>query len=52
MKKIFIIALIVILVILFGTFPLSILSKIFNFIGKIFEFLARFLNIFGWNGIA
>lgn len=51
MKKILLIILIVILVVLFGTFPLSILSVIFNFVSKAFEWLAKILNIFGWNGI-
>lgn len=51
MKKILLIILIIVLVVLFGTFPLSILSKIFQYIGKAIEWLARILNIFGWNGI-
>lgn len=51
MKKIIIIALIVILVVLFGTFPLSLLGKLFNWISIGFNWLAGILNIFGWNGI-
>ena len=51
MKKILLIVLIVVLVVLFGTFPLSILSKIFQFISTAFEWLAKILNVFGWNGI-
>ena len=51
MKKILLIILIIVLVVLFGTFPLSILSKIFEYLGKAIEWLAKILNIFGWNGI-
>ncbi len=51
MKKILLIILIVVLVVLFGTFPLSILAKIFEYLGKAVEWLARILNLFGWNGI-
>lgn len=51
MKKILLIIIIVVLVVLFGTFPLSILSKIFQFIGTAIEWLAKALNLFGWNGI-
>ena len=51
MKKILLIILIAVLVVLFGTFPLSILSKIFQFISTSFEWLAKILNVFGWNGI-
>ncbi len=51
MKKILIIGLIIVLIVLFGTFPLSILSYIFTFVGKAFGWLAKILNVFGWNGI-
>lgn len=51
MKTIFNIVLIVVLVLLFGTFPLTILSKVFDFIGNILNALANFLNIFGFNGL-
>lgn len=51
MKNLFLIVLVIALVVLFGTFPLSILSKIFSFIAKIFDWLSKTLNIFGWNGI-
>ena len=51
MKVFLITILIVVLVILFGTFPLSILAKIFNYLKLGCEWLAKILNIFGWNGI-
>jgi cell shape-determining protein MreC len=51
MKKILLISIIIVLVVLFGTFPLSIVSKIFQYIGKAIEWLAKILNVFGWNGI-
>ncbi len=50
-KKIFFIILIIVLVILFGTWPLSILSKVFEYIGIALNWLAGALNFFGWNGI-
>lgn len=51
MKKIFLVIVIIVLVMLFGTFPLSILGKIFEYIGKGIEWLADILNFFNWNGI-
>ncbi len=51
MKKIFLLILIIVLVIFFGTWPLSILGKIFAWIGKAMEYLAKVLNFFGWNGL-
>lgn len=51
MKKILLIILIIALVVLFGTFPLSILAKVFEFLGNAIEWLAKALNLFGWNGI-
>lgn len=51
MKKIFYLVLIIVLVILFGTFPLSILSKIFEYLAIALKWLAKVLNLFGWNGI-
>ena len=50
-KKIIIILLVIALVILFGTWPLSILGKIFEWIGIALKWLAGALNFFGWNGI-
>ena len=50
MKKIFLIFFIIILVILVGTWPLTILAKIFEYIAWFFNWLAKILNIFGWNG--
>jgi hypothetical protein len=51
MKGIFLTILIIVLVVLFGTWPLSILAKIFEYLGLALEWLAKALNIFGWNGI-
>jgi len=50
-KKILLIILIIALVVFFGTWPLSIFGKVFEFIGRIFNWLASFLNFFGWNGL-
>lgn len=51
MKKILLIVIIIVLVLLFGTYPLSILSLIFEYVGKFLKWLAKTLNVFGWNGI-
>jgi len=51
MKSLFITILIIVLVVLFGTWPLSILSKIFEYIGIAIGWLAKALNVFGWNGV-
>ena len=51
MKKIILISLIIVLVVLFGTFPLTILSKIFDYISIALQWLASAINVFGWNGI-
>ena len=51
MKNLLLTIIIIVLVVLFGTWPLSILSKIFEWIGIAFNWLATALNIFGWNGI-
>jgi len=51
MKSLILTILIIVLVVLFGTWPLSILSKVFDFIANLFEWLANALNIFGWNGL-
>jgi len=51
MKKLLIIILIVVLVVLFGTWPLSVLSKIFSFIATGIQWLAKTLNWFNWNGL-
>lgn len=51
MKTLFWVILIVVLVILVGTWPLSILGKIFGWLGTAFEWIAKGLNFFGWNGI-
>lgn len=51
MKKIFFVIVIIGLVILFGTWPLSIAGKMFEYIGIAFNWLAKTFNFFGWNGI-
>ena len=58
MKKLLIIIFIVILVVLFGTYPLTILSKIWDamlwlgeMIGKGIKWLAKALDWFDWNGL-
>jgi len=51
MKKIIIILIIIALVVLFGTWPLGILGKVFEWIGIALKWLAQALNFFGWNGI-
>ena len=50
-KNIILTILIVSLVVLFGTWPLSILGKVFEYIGIALNWLADALNFFGWNGI-
>lgn len=51
MKKFFLIILIVLLVVLFGTFPLGLLSKLFEWISIGVKWLANVLDFFNWNGI-
>ncbi len=51
MKKIIFILLIIILVVLVGTFPLTILSKVFEYLAIGIKWLANALNLFGWNGL-
>ena len=51
MKNILFAVFIIALVVLFGTWPLAIIAKVFNYLRIIFEWLSNFLNIFGWNGL-
>jgi len=51
MKNAILIIFLIVLVVLLGTWPLSILSIIFKAIGTALDWLARAINIFGWNGI-
>ena len=51
MKNILLIILIIVLVVLVGTWPLSILGKIFEYIGIALNWFAKALDFFGWNGI-
>lgn len=51
MKGILLTILIIVLVVLVGTWPLSILAKVFEWIAVALEWLAKILNIFGWNGL-
>lgn len=51
MKSIFLTILIIVLVVLFGTWPLSILAKILDYIAMALNYIAKALDLFGWNGI-
>ena len=51
MKKLIFILLVIILVVLVGTWPLSILAKLFEWIAYGLRWLAKALDIFGWNGL-
>ena len=51
MKTLIRLILIIILVVLFGTIPLSLLSKLFEYISIALDWLAQALNIWGWQGI-
>ena len=51
MSKIIWLLLIVVLVVLIGTWPLGFLGKIFEYISIAFNWLANALNVFGWNGL-
>jgi len=51
MKNLIIIITIIVLVVLFGTWPLSVLSKLFSFLSTGIEWLAKALNWFNWNGL-
>lgn len=45
------IVLLIILVVLFGSFPLSVLGKIFDILGTACTWLGKSMNFFGWNGL-
>ena len=51
MKNLIITIIIIILVVLFGTVPISILSKICEYVAVALKWLAGTLDLFGWNGI-
>ena len=51
MKNLFFTILIIVLIVLFGTWPISILVKVFEYMGIALNWLANALNLFGWNGI-
>lgn len=51
MKNLLITILIIVLVVLFGTVPLSILAKMFEYVAVALKWLAGTLDFFGWNGI-
>ena len=51
MKKWIIILLVLILVVLVGTWPLSILAIVFDWIGAALRWLANVLDFFNWNGL-
>jgi len=51
MKNLILFILIIALVVLVGTWPLSVLAKLFIWFGETLNWLAKILNFFGWNGI-
>ena len=51
MKNLLLTILIIVLVVLLGTWPLSILGKVIEYIGIAINWLANTLNFFGWNGL-
>ncbi len=51
MKKLILILLVIVLVVLVGTWPLSILAKVFDWIANGLRWLAKMLNFFEWNGL-
>ena len=51
MKKLIIVLLVIVLVVLVGTWPLSIVAKLFEWIAYGLRWLANLLNFFGWNGL-
>lgn len=51
MKNILLAIFIIALVVLFGTWPLSILAKVLEFLTMLIDWLAKALNVFGWNGL-
>ena len=51
MKTVLWILLIVGVVILFGTWPLAVIAKIFEWIGTVLAWIAKLLDFFHWNGI-
>ncbi len=51
MKKLILFLLIIVLVVLVGTWPLTILAKVFEWISSGLRWLANLLNFFGWNGL-
>ena len=51
MKSIFLTILLIVMIVLLGTWPLTILAKLFEILSTALMWLAKALNIFGWNGI-
>lgn len=51
MKKLIIVLLVIVLVVLVGTWPLSIVAKLFEWIAYGLRWLANLLNFFGLNGL-
>lgn len=51
MKKLILILLVIILVVLVGTWPLTLLAKLFEWIAYGLKWLAKAINFFGWNGL-
>lgn len=51
MKKLFFTILIIVLIVLFGTWPIGILAKVFEYFAMALRWIANALDVFGWNGI-
>lgn len=52
MKNLILFILLIVLIVLFGTWPLSIVGNVFEVIGGLLKKIANILNFFGWNGLA
>lgn len=51
MKNLILLLLVIILVVLVGTWPLSLLATAFDWIAYGIRWLANTINFFGWNGL-
>jgi len=51
MKGLLLTILIIVLVVFLGTWPLSILAKVLSILTSLIEWLAKALDVFGWNGL-
>lgn len=51
MKKLIFLILIIAMIVLVGTWPLSILARLMDWIAYGVRWLAKTINFFGWNGL-